>query len=45
MKRSIVLLIVFLLHSHIRAQEFTVCSYNCGGLVDHYDYIRAVCKS
>ncbi len=23
--------------------EFTVCSYNCGALADHYDYIRAVC--
>jgi len=23
--------------------EFTVCSYNCGGLPDHYDYIRAAC--
>jgi len=23
--------------------DFTVASYNCGGLSDHYDYIRAVC--
>ncbi|NGX55501.1 MAG: hypothetical protein KR126chlam2_01136 [Chlamydiae bacterium] len=25
------------------AGEFTVCSYNCGGLSDHYDYLRAAC--
>lgn len=24
------------------SSEFTVASYNCGGLSDHYDYIRAV---
>jgi hypothetical protein len=23
--------------------EFTVASYNCGGLSDHYDYLRAAC--
>ncbi len=23
-------------------EQFTVCSYNCGALSDHYDYIRAV---
>lgn len=23
--------------------EWTVASYNCGGLSDHYDYLRAVC--
>lgn len=24
------------------AADFSVCSYNCGGLTDHYDYIRAL---
>lgn len=23
------------------SQAFTICSYNCGGLSDHYDYLRA----
>lgn len=27
----------------LSASSFTVCSYNCGALSDHYDYIRAVC--
>lgn len=27
--------------SVLSATEFTVCSYNCGGLSDHYDYLRA----
>lgn len=27
----------------LSAFEFTVCSYNCGALSDHYDYIRSVC--
>ncbi|NGX54083.1 MAG: hypothetical protein K1000chlam4_00806, partial [Chlamydiae bacterium] len=34
------LLFVF---SVVWAGEFTVCSYNCGGLSDHYDYLRAAC--
>ena len=25
----------------LSATEFTICSYNCGGLSDHYDYLRA----
>lgn len=25
------------------ATDFTISSYNCGGLSDHYDYLRAVC--
>ncbi|GAB4231020.1 MAG: hypothetical protein Tsb0021_09250 [Chlamydiales bacterium] len=33
---------LFLLTSSLVGTEFTVCSYNCGGLSDHYDYIRAV---
>lgn len=27
--------------THLSATEFTVGSYNCGGLSDHYDYLRA----
>lgn len=27
--------------SFVGASDFTVSSYNCGGLSDHYDYIRA----
>lgn len=27
--------------SALFSEEFTVCSYNCGGLSDHYDYLRA----
>lgn len=30
-----------LIFSSIHAFEFTVSSYNCGGLSDHYDYLRA----
>lgn len=26
----------------LSATEFTISSYNCGGLSDHYDYLRAV---
>lgn len=29
--------------SSLFSANFTVTSYNCGGLSDHYDYIRAVC--
>lgn len=44
MKRVLFLILVFLAFS-ASAQSFTVCSYNCGGLSDHYDYIRAaVCQ-
>lgn len=27
----------------LSAGEFTVATYNCGGLSEHYDYIRAAC--
>jgi hypothetical protein len=27
--------------SVLGASEFTISSYNCGGLSDHYDYLRA----
>ena len=42
------LLAVFLLAflsigSSVFSANFTVASYNCGGLTNHYDYIRAVC--
>lgn len=29
--------------SILNAAEFTVSSYNCGGLSNHYDYLRAAC--
>jgi endonuclease/exonuclease/phosphatase family metal-dependent hydrolase len=32
---------IFLIFSNSFATEFTICSYNCGGLSDHYDYLRA----
>lgn len=28
--------------SFLFGTELTVCSYNCGGLTDHYDYLRAI---
>lgn len=31
-----------LILSVVSATEFTICSYNCGGLTEHYDYLRAV---
>lgn len=31
-----------LLFSILSATEFTISSYNCGGLSDHYDYLRAI---
>ena len=33
----------FFAPSLLFSSSFTVTSYNCGGLSDHYDYIRAVC--
>lgn len=33
----------FFFTSSLIAAPFTFCSYNCGALSDHYDYIRAVC--
>ena len=38
-KLSILFLFPFCL---LTAAEFTISSYNCGGLSDHYDYLRAV---
>ncbi|MBA3721321.1 MAG: hypothetical protein H0W88_02850 [Parachlamydiaceae bacterium] len=36
------LIVLLALHSSILwASEFTISSYNCGGLTDHYDYLRA----
>lgn len=32
---------VFLIVSTLSATEFTIATYNCGGLSDHYDYLRA----
>lgn len=34
---------LILIYSSLFAADFTVSSFNCGGLSDHYDYIRAVC--
>lgn len=36
------IILVFFSCSHLSATEFTISSYNCGGLSDHYDYLRAV---
>lgn len=38
---KIIFVCVFFTNSLISAGEFTVSSYNCGGLSDHYDYLRA----
>lgn len=35
-------LALFLSCSLLSATEFTISSYNCGGLSEHYDYLRAV---
>jgi hypothetical protein len=36
------LLALILINFHVvNCAEFTICSYNCGGLSDHYDYLRA----
>src|ERR1700733_461789 len=40
LKRMIVLLAA-LVCSYASAAEFTIGSYNCGGLSHHYDYLRA----
>lgn len=34
-------LFICLTCSFLSAGEITLCSYNCGGLSDHYDYLRA----
>ncbi len=41
MRKYLIILSFFI--TTLNAGEFTVCSYNCGGLSNHYDYIRAVC--
>lgn len=38
---SSLILIITCCCSLISASEFTISSYNCGGLSDHYDYLRA----
>lgn len=40
--RPFVLLVFLFYSSSLSALSFTVSSYNCGGLANHYDYIRAV---
>lgn len=35
-------ILVLCLFCTVTAGEFTVCSYNCGRLPDHYDYLRAI---
>lgn len=44
-KKSLSLFVVgcIFVSSTLLSSEFSVASYNCGGLSDHYDYIRAVC--
>lgn len=32
---------ILCLYLRVSAKEFTICSYNCGGLPEHYDYLRA----
>lgn len=39
-KKSI--LILFFAVSNLFAEDFTISTYNCGSLSDHYDYLRAV---
>jgi len=38
-----IIVCLFCVFSTVCAGEFTISSYNCGGLSDHYDYIRAAC--
>ncbi len=38
----IITILTYTILSTLSAGEFTVGSYNCGGLSDHYDYLRAV---
>ena len=40
---NVCILSLVVVNSPLLATGFTVASYNCGGLPDHYDYIRAVC--
>jgi hypothetical protein len=41
MKLTKYLVVLFLSFSLLTAAEFTISSYNCGGLSNHYDYLRA----
>lgn len=43
MKIIRLLFFLFIISSSVFGADFTVASYNCGALADHYDYIRAVC--
>lgn len=36
-------LLFFVLSTTLFGTEFTISSYNCGGLSNHYDYLRAAC--
>lgn len=40
LKYILIATIVFF-HTALQAGQFTISSYNCGGLSDHYDYLRA----
>lgn len=40
--RFIFVSLIFL-SSVLSASEFTISTYNCGGLSEHYDYLRAAC--
>ncbi len=39
--KSIIFCGISLTFSWLAATEFTISTYNCGGLSDHYDYLRA----
>lgn len=39
--KCIIFYSLLLIVSFLSAAEFTISSYNCGGLSDHYDYLRA----
>lgn len=39
--KAIIFLGILLIFSFLSAAEFTISSYNCGGLSSHYDYLRA----
>ncbi len=41
MKNLALLILLIITSVFVNATEFTVSSYNCGGLTNHYDYLRA----
>lgn len=41
LNKSILIVLFSFVISITSATEFTISSYNCGGLSDHYDYLRA----